>query len=1528
MSLAGVRSNRGDTYQTLIAIDWAITMLYEPSIAWLEVDSTSIDALQRPLVVDDVVIKYLDGHHVYCQCKKNQTDFKAWSLSELDEELAKAGSQLAGDSSGIVNFYSRSDFGDIAKLREHLATQPDGKAYIQSLTPALQATHGHLVKVWATSLQSCSGDVFNFLHRMRFETTQDFERITIRQIGLLRLHVTNVKQVYEALYSRLDNIASRIAPHGQQSSALLSSCLTRDDLLLLIAGAGSEISAPREQADLEKEFFAISAIGRSWRREIGQKRLVRTAYRELLAGIEKKPRTILVTDGPGSGKTCLLLDVVDELEKSGTSAVLYVQAREFSDCLTDSERTARGLPAKPLADVARMAEYKHTVVVIDSLDVLSLARDNAVLAYFLSLVDRLEKLQNVTVVAACRNFDLKYDKRLSNRSWTETIKLGLLDWDSEVIPLLSEWGVLPGQVNSALKQLLVTPRLLALFEEIFRRGQLSNANTAQELTQHYLDTVILKNPSLGSPAMEQVERLSKQMLDQRRLDMPRLRANIPDTIATALRSEGVICETTNGGIAFSHQTLLDVLAVSSAERAGQSLYSFIRNQPATPFVRPSIRTFFFHLRAVDITGFYGQVRATIDAADVSFHIKRLICESLAEVIPIADDWRLVSHIFNAHPALFSTLYARAKSENWISFFDRYWVPEVIREKQSAWLEQHIEYVATAKHSKPAYAIRFWINALDLGWVNQTRAVTSIALHLHDFKAWDAPNIRELLERLVSAERPDRDFLGDSVRQWVDATGTGDELLWRYITSEITPDVVANYRMDRKLHCGPSEFRDPGFLKRRMSVSDSLLDFALAAIEQWSKLKAQAYSTKRDWHDNFLPFTSYRHEHTRHEHDYIEAEHVLLDAIEQTCLKHAEINSTWWQTNAERLRASHEAALRYITLQAYAKCPHANLQGIAATLTDQTMLESKFSYEVGNVLNSAFIYMEGEVQDQILESILSLYDDPNCTNNSQDTWVMRVRRDYLAAIPGFLRSHRAQEYLDAARAQSLDEVRQPQIHSSGGMVVAPFSYEHILRLSDQQLVSVLKHYQNSHRDDWGHHEYVGGTSEVGSQVRQAASRDPIRFLNILNQHWSSIADVFCEEILAGAAAHTRYRFGNLTDSSWSATHLPGSDLLVTRLLEELEGHPAFWRGRREAAEAVLVCSHIASEEVDTARLVFQLVGFLDMNDPSLGEPVGDRLDSIAINSVRGRAAEAVVILANRLAESGKPLPELLQPLLHRFACDQHPAVRAILIRHLPVLQYHLPVLGWSVFDTSMRDAGADLWLYAEQCLYYDYHRQYDRVRPYLDQLEVVDSEKTAATWGRISTLSTLQGHLTIKELLDTLSRRNNPGAWDGAAAVFCSNASVHEYRDICFTGLKECLTRMSEPWVIASKLTKLFDCKPHAIEIPAVLLTRTFELLADTRSGHQNMPHEFYDWAAARANSYPDSTLDTFESALHIIPDEKLEKWHNEPIVQLLTTLFREAEDREESDGGALLERVIKLQDILLRKGFYLIDEWLRDAERP
>ena len=107
---------------------------------------------------------------------------------------------------------------------------------------------------------------------------------------------------------------------------------------------------------------------------------------------------------------------------------------------------------------------------------------------------------------------------------------------------------------------------------------------------------------------------------------------------------------------------------------------------------------------------------------------------------------------------------------------------------------------------------------------------------------------------------------------------------------------------------------------------------------------------------------------------------------------------------------------------------------------------------------------------------------------------------------------------------------------------------------------------------------------------------------------------------------------------------------------------------------------------------------------------------------GNIAEALMIMANNFQERGIALPELLPATLRRFASNEHPAIRALILRRLPYLQSQNPELGWELFHRAMQDA-VGLWQSAERCLYYAYHDHFEKVAPSLERIRREGARKT-------------------------------------------------------------------------------------------------------------------------------------------------------------------------------------------------------------
>ncbi len=172
MSLASVRSCRGDSYEILIALRWAIRMLHDPDILRVAVDSTDLDPSGNPIQVDDVVIYHRSGLTTYCQCKENQPGFKPWKVADLTDDLQKAANQLVAVQVNNELFDLRPPVNNLSAdfLRRLVEALPQGErgqrqslhAFFQWLSAIMPPSFDEALEAMEIMLATINADSTDF----------------------------------------------------------------------------------------------------------------------------------------------------------------------------------------------------------------------------------------------------------------------------------------------------------------------------------------------------------------------------------------------------------------------------------------------------------------------------------------------------------------------------------------------------------------------------------------------------------------------------------------------------------------------------------------------------------------------------------------------------------------------------------------------------------------------------------------------------------------------------------------------------------------------------------------------------------------------------------------------------------------------------------------------------------------------------------------------------------------------------------------------------------------------------------------------------------------------------------------------------------------------------------------------------------------------------------------------------------------------------------------------------------------------
>jgi len=1534
MSKSGVESSIGDDYQSLIAAFWAAALLANSEILDIEIDATSLIPIKHPYGIDDVVIRYHNGKIICCQCKKNHPRFTAWTANDLAEDLRKAWEQWLLFPESDMIFYSRTDFGRLARLQERARVMEETESFLHNLPDDLKEEYHRLnefgqqeasrqKKAW----QECWG--ICFLKQLSFETMPERTlHETIRV--MLRSSITYPEKAMELLLREIDKYSRRAfspaLPALKEESRILSPrrLLTRAKLVQVFEDHGLKCAPERTEQELIEFFVQFSRIGRIWPRKISGQHIPKSELVTILHAIRNEQGRILLHGGPGSGKTCILLDLMEKLENSPDVFPVFFQARDYNEF--DFEQQENTF----ISNIARMAEIRPVVLLIDSLDVLSISRDSKGLRIFLALLHGVESLVDVTTVVACRTFDVHFDTRLASIQWSYELNVSALNFALEVTPLLTSINIDCASLNDAQKQLLTNPRMLSMYVDICTRDGETKAATMHDLAESYVQAVILHNPHLGRIAYAKLQEMASYMLETRRLSISSYRAAIAPETARILLSEGVLTNSGQGTYLFSHQTLVDILSVAEAMAQGQTLLEFILALKPVPFIRPSVRAFLLHLRIQDASLYRKQARAALSSDKVAFHLKRLIACSFAECIAEKDDWPLFRDLFIEQKALFETFFSQTHIGYWFSFFESYFLPEIKRQQDGQWLLRYAERLSSWDELPCKRFVDLWLEVLENSHVDQSRAATSATFALTKISNWHEPQLEKLFKLLndILSEQ-DRDFLGKPLSCWVRATDSHDDFFWEYLTREIdlgkSPVDQSKFQWDSK------DFCEKDFLFQRFLASEALLSRAVAFVEEWRQAidLTKEYSWKGGY---FLKETSHPDKRTQGDMRYKHACSYIFIAIERACQHHAGADSDWWKANKMLLAQSPERALQYMALQAALVNPQANLD--MARFFFSRLAETNgypFEYELSLLLTATAFAFAFEELNKFQYNILHLYEDMLREDSGNILWVQRARRDYLVALPAPFRLPESLVLIDEVNRLLGPPSHSPPLLRSGGFIHPPFSYEVFMRASEQGLFLLLEYYgglagQPPERDwDFEGGRNIGGASEVARQFADAVSRNPERFGPWALEHWLRIHIMFREAVLEGMTKHINIRFGNTRyQESWEACAEPTKEWLCVLLLDMLEGKLLTGISEMTIVRTLAANANIAVTLEHIKKICFLLDSPSLSNDPSLEQDD----DSVGLNSTRGIAAEAAMHLIGNWITQEQPssLPDDLTALLRRFARDEHPGVRAMVLRSLPHVQHHLPEFGWELFDACFVAPFSHLWSDISHCLYYRYYAEFDAVAVYLQRMREQHFPEAADTWGRIMSLALLSGKIEKEDFLAQLRQVKEEVAWSTVAQVFAFNIHTDECYDSCLWGLEAVLSHaVKNKEILNSVAHAFFDKDEKYVTLPFHFLKLFVGYISEVgKDQHIGLFH-LPDWLLAEAELDYENALLAIELLMDVFKNEDLRI--NDKLINLLTILFREAEEMEDTDRGALLDRVLNVQDAFLAHGVYAMDKWLHEAER-
>ena len=425
--------------------------------------------------------------------------------------------------------------------------------------------------------------------------------------------------------------------------------------------------------------------------------------KEIVNIIESK--SIILTGSAGAGKSIVLLQTLDELERKNIPfLVLDADNVEIARSARELGENLR-LPSSPVNVLENIAQGKKCVLIIDQLDNVSLVP--SVRPQFFDciheIVENVKLYENMSLILSCRSFDLKNDDRL--------IKL-LNEFDIEEYQIK---GFSLEQVKDFIKyldldislftysqlQLLTTPIHLKLFSDIIKSTDsiYQSFNSTMDLFKKYWKVKKKDiNRRLGHPIHwnEVVDVLCEYMANNQTLYV---HENILDDYdyledAEAMASEGVLILDSDK-YSFFHRNFFDYAFARRFIANKKDMIEFLTDSEQHLSRRSQVRQILLYKRDWDFTGYLRDLKSLLNNSDVRFHIQKLVFELLSGFNdPRNEEWDIIWPFIsdkssNYYDSSWRSIYG---SLDWFELLDSNGIFENIMEKNNDYLIDKIMWI--------------------------------------------------------------------------------------------------------------------------------------------------------------------------------------------------------------------------------------------------------------------------------------------------------------------------------------------------------------------------------------------------------------------------------------------------------------------------------------------------------------------------------------------------------------------------------------------------------------------------------------------------------------------------------------------------------------------------------------------------------------------------------------------------------------------------------------------------------------------
>lgn len=1087
---------------------------------------------------------------------------------------------------------------------------------------------------------------------------------------------------------------------------------------------------------------------------------------------------VLVTGEAGIGKSGVMLQVVEELLDSGIPVVaLRADQLEFTPLPNDVGKQI-GLPGSPANVLAAVAQGRHCVLAIDQLDALSLAsgRNTNLFECIYEMVLQAQAHPQMSILLACRKFDLDHDPRLRQLSGSkgvaETLVVERLRHET-VREVVSRFNWDANSLNSKQLDLLSLPIHLKLLSELAENEETRalNFERAQDLYEQFWNNkrrIVEKRLDRQVQWTKVVYALCDYMHEHQTLSAPEVAVEDWYRDAEAMVSENVL-DLDNKRFSFFHEGLFDYAYARRFARDAQSLLNLLANGEQHLFRRAQVRQILLYLRDAESYRYIADLEETLSSPDVRFHIKQAIFALLADLSkPVEEEWNVLSNFAGRDFSDPMTRHAweTVRRSPWFQLVDCLGlVQQWLVDPDESFVDRAVSILNVVQREMPDR-----VADIVEPYVGKSEPWNSRLRHLALWGDWSqGRRYLELMLQLI-----DVGILDD-----VDGALAANSDFWLLLTELKSNrpswgcEVVGHYlNRRRRLSLNldqPNPFDFPnGAVADSPFGETTLMELAGNAPKAFVRevlpfMQAIIKDCASQEPDGLLqdPIWSFRIFQSGYS---IRA--ALLNAMETALSKLAVQQPDVYRSVIEPIRESPFETLQYLLIRSLAaNGPLFADEGVNHLYKSPERLNIGYSSDTHwaskQLIESISPYSSDEKLKQLETLLLGYYSDWE-----KDVWGRRqfgyAQFTLLSGIIESRRSERVRKRLEEWRRKFGFQEPEPPTPTKSQRVQSPIPEDAAERMSDEHWLSAIRKHNIDCDSRTQDGRYVGGALELSRVLEDKVKHEPGRFAKLVLKFPNQANPFYFEAVLRG-----------ITDTDVDFETI----LRVTERCHRIEGRPL---GR-------FICDPIASSaQDDLPPEALDLVAWYATEDPDPQKETwrtqispekahnfDEKILTNGINTNRGRAAEAMA----RLIENDDKRITYFQPALEKMVQDPSIAVRSCVAQTLLAVLRHDRDLAVEFFRQLCHTEDALLQTrFMERFLLFALQTHFQDLLPILERMVTSQLPGVASAGARQACLAALD--LPEAAELAELCLSGSEAQRIGAAQVMAANVKTATYRSFC------------------------------------------------------------------------------------------------------------------------------------------------------